>query len=82
MHLQVRSAARKAEVEAVRDGKSPFFQKKSALREQALVAQYEKLEKSGSLNKFLAKRRKKVATKQHKKVPLERRGFSDADWAE
>ena len=38
-------------------------------QERQLVAQYNELKKSGQLDKFLEKRRKKVAAKQRKRLP-------------
>ena len=45
----------------MRQGKRPFFEKKSALQERQLVAQFEQLERSGQLDKFMEKKRKKRA---------------------
>jgi len=65
----VQAEIRHEEVAAVKDGKKPFFPKKSALRERELVAQYKELRSQGKLDKFLEKRRRKNATKQHKRMP-------------
>ena len=65
---------RQEEVQAVKEGKKPFFAKKSALRERELIAQYEELKKGGKLDKFLEKRRRKLDAKQHKRVPGEAPG--------
>ena len=54
---------------AVKLGKRPFFQKKSALRERELVMQYDELKHEGKLDKYLAKRRKKVESSQRKALP-------------
>ena len=67
----VKAEIRREEVAAVKDGKKPFFAKKSALRERELVAQYEELRKEGRLDKFLEKRRRKNATKQHRRMPMQ-----------
>ncbi|KAL3933255.1 MAG: hypothetical protein SGPRY_000362 [Prymnesium sp.] len=72
---EVLAAIRKEEVAAVKDGKGVFYQKKSAIREKLLLAKYEDLKKSGKIEKFLAKRRKKVASKQHKRLPGRRNDF-------
>ena len=90
---RVSTTARKAEVQAVKEGKQPFYEKKSKIQvrgrasgsacrdlpershlarraqERQLVAQYNELKKSGQLDKFLEKRRKKVAAKQRKRLP-------------
>lgn len=64
-----KEAVRKAEVAAVQEGKRPYFAKKSEVRERELLAQYEELKKGGKLEKFLAKKRKKLDGKQHKRMP-------------
>ena len=68
---EVAAAVRQEEVQAVKEGKKPFFAKKSVLRERELIAQYEELKKrgKGALDKFLEKRRRKLDAKQHKRVP-------------
>eukprot|EP00698_Gefionella_okellyi_P001393 TRINITY_DN1133_c0_g1_i1.p2 TRINITY_DN1133_c0_g1~~TRINITY_DN1133_c0_g1_i1.p2 ORF type:complete len:219 (+),score=29.81 TRINITY_DN1133_c0_g1_i1:79-735(+) len=65
---------RKAEewTAVVDHGKKPFFPKKSDIKKQKLVAKFEQLEQAGSVDKFLAKRRKHTASKQHKHVPMRR----------
>lgn len=54
---------------AVKAGKKPFFLKKSAKRRAELVAKYEDLKKAGRLEKYLAKRRRKNAAKDHRYIP-------------
>ena len=66
---EVRAAVRQEEVAAIKVGKRPFFQKNSALRERELVRQYDELKHEGKLDKFLAKRRKKVESSQRKALP-------------
>jgi ribosomal RNA-processing protein 36 len=65
----IKSEMRKEEVDAVRQGKKPYFPKKSEIRERELVAKYEELRKEGKLEKFLAKRRQKNASKQRRALP-------------
>jgi ribosomal RNA-processing protein 36 len=65
----LKAAVRREEVAAVKDGKRPFFQKRAALRERELVMQYEELKKEGKVDRFLAKRRKKLDAKEHKRMP-------------
>ena len=45
-------------MQAVKDGKKPFFAKKAAVRERTLLQQFEELQKRGALDKFLARKRK------------------------
>jgi ribosomal RNA-processing protein 36 len=59
---------------AVKDGKKPFYLKKSEQRRLELVAKYEELKGSGKLEKYLEKRRKKNAAKDHRYLPSTRRG--------
>lgn len=65
--------ARGAERAAVGAGKRPFYPKKADARRAALLARFEALKKSGQLASFLAKRRAKLATRDHVLVPRERR---------
>lgn len=57
-------------------GKKPFYLKKSEKKRQELVARFHELKASGRLEKVLAKKRKKNASKDHRYVPSNRR--SDA----
>lgn len=64
----------KKEREAVKQGKKPFYTKKSETRKQELIAKYKELQASGKLEAFLAKRRRKNAAKDHRYVPYRRPG--------
>ena len=66
---EIKAAVRKEEVEAVKNGKAPYFAKKSVLKERELMLQYEELKKTGKLEKFLQKRRKKLESKKKKSLP-------------
>ncbi|KAI3435530.1 hypothetical protein D9Q98_001596 [Chlorella vulgaris] len=58
---------------AVRDGKQPFYLKKSEQRRLELLAKYEELKAGGKLEAYLAKRRKRNAAKDHRHLPGDRR---------
>ena len=73
---RAKSAARKQEVSAIKEGKRPYFVKPAVLKEQALVEQYEQLKSEGKLEKFMSKKRQRKAAKVHKAIPRERR-FGD-----
>jgi ribosomal RNA-processing protein 36 len=70
---EVKRAQRKKEQGAVAEGKKPFYLKKSAHKELELKAKYNDLKEKGELKKFVVKKRKKNATKEHTKVPRVRR---------
>ena len=53
-------------------GKKPFYLKKAASKREELLAKFEELKASGRLDKFLAKRRQKLAQKDHVHVPSAR----------
>lgn len=57
----------------MRSGKRPYFLKGSAKRRQALVQRFHELKASGKLAKAMAKRKKKIAAKDHRLVPRGRR---------
>eukprot|EP00271_Cylindrocystis_brebissonii_P017525 TRINITY_DN4594_c0_g1_i1.p1 TRINITY_DN4594_c0_g1~~TRINITY_DN4594_c0_g1_i1.p1 ORF type:complete len:305 (-),score=111.28 TRINITY_DN4594_c0_g1_i1:740-1654(-) len=69
---------KKQQREAIKAGKRPFFLKKSEQRRQALIEKYQELKASGKLEAFLAKRRRKNASREHKKVPY-RRGMAEQE---
>ena len=55
-------------------GKRPYYLKKSEIKKQLLLDKFKTLKKSGKLDDFLAKRRRRNAAKDHIHVPYERRG--------
>ena len=57
---------------AVKQGKKPFFQKRSDAKRQQLIAKYKQLKATGGLDKALQKRRRKNAMKDHRYVPATR----------
>ncbi|XP_028774054.1 ribosomal RNA processing protein 36 homolog [Neltuma alba] len=63
---------KKKEREAAKQGKRPFYLKKSEIRKQRLIEKYEDLKSSGKLQSFIEKRRKRNAAKDHKYVPYRR----------
>lgn len=58
---------------AVKAGKKPFYLKKSEKRKAELVSRFQDLKESGKLDRYMAKRRKKNAAKDHRYVPAGRR---------
>jgi ribosomal RNA-processing protein 36 len=66
---RVKTDMRREEVAAVKEGKKPFFAKKSVIRERELLAQYDELRKAGNLEKFLEKRRRKNSSAQKRRLP-------------
>lgn len=66
-------SAQAKEREDIQAGKRPFFLKASEKRKQALIQRYHELKASGKLEKAMAKRRKKMASKDHRLVPRGRR---------
>uniref|UniRef100_A0A3P9L6U6 rRNA biogenesis protein RRP36 n=1 Tax=Oryzias latipes TaxID=8090 RepID=A0A3P9L6U6_ORYLA len=55
-------------------GARPFFLKKSDKKKLELAEKYQDLKKSGKLDKFLSKKRKRNAGKDRKKLPKELQG--------
>eukprot|EP00270_Netrium_digitus_P010476 TRINITY_DN3256_c0_g1_i1.p1 TRINITY_DN3256_c0_g1~~TRINITY_DN3256_c0_g1_i1.p1 ORF type:complete len:215 (-),score=57.83 TRINITY_DN3256_c0_g1_i1:246-890(-) len=60
------------QVAAIKEGKRPFFLKKSEKKKQELINMYKELKASGKLEAFISKKRRKNASKEHRKVPLQR----------
>jgi ribosomal RNA-processing protein 36 len=63
---------KKKEREAAKEGKRPYYLKKSEIRKQTLIEKYNSLKESGKLTSYLDKRRKKNATKDHRFMPYRR----------
>ena len=57
----------------VEAGKKPFFQRKSEKRKAEMVRKYQELKASGQLEKFMEKKRRKNAAKDHRLLPSKRR---------
>mmetsp|Transcript_19406 Transcript_19406/g.23202 ORF Transcript_19406/g.23202 Transcript_19406/m.23202 type:complete len:211 (+) Transcript_19406:368-1000(+) len=71
--LKVEKSISKQRRDAVKAGSKPFYQKKGDKRKSDLIQKYQELKANGKLDKFLAKRRKKNASKDHKLMPHQRR---------
>ncbi|KAI5065107.1 hypothetical protein GOP47_0019802 [Adiantum capillus-veneris] len=69
---QKSSEQKQREKESVKQGKKPFYAKKSETRKQELIAKYKELKASGKLEAFLAKRRRQNAAKDHRYMPYRR----------
>ncbi|KAJ5280002.1 rRNA biogenesis protein rrp36 [Penicillium angulare] len=69
---------KKREKQLIREGKksNPYFLKNSDLKKQVLEKKYEGM-KSKDRAKALERRRKKMASKERKDMPMERRGMGD-----
>ncbi|PNH10830.1 Ribosomal RNA processing protein 36 [Tetrabaena socialis] len=58
---------------AISAGKTPFYLKASDKKRLELLAKYQELKERGKLDKFMEKRRKKNASKDHRYLPSGRR---------
>ena len=54
-------------------GKKPYFMKAKDENKQELLRKFEKLKQTGQLDKYLTKKRKRKAQKEHKHIPWKRR---------
>ncbi|KAJ1724237.1 rRNA biogenesis protein rrp36 [Coemansia erecta] len=61
------------EMEAVKQGKTPYFLKKRDLKTLEVAEKFNKLKDSSKLDGYLEKRRKRNATKDHRGMPYQRR---------
>lgn len=70
---------KKREKQAIREGKksTPYYLKKSDLKKQVIEKKYGEMG-SRERAKALERRRKKMASKERKEMPMERRGMDDA----
>lgn len=67
---------RKQEKELVKQGKQPFYLKKSEQKKKLLLDQFTNMKK-GQVDKAIERRRKKVAGKEKKALPFARRTAED-----
>lgn len=67
---------RKQEKELVKQGKQPFYLKKSEQKKRLLVDQFAHMKK-GQVDKAIERKRKKVAGKEKKALPMARRTAED-----
>lgn len=63
---------KRKESEAVKEGKRPFFISKAAKKKRELLEKFKDLKESGKLDSFLAKKRRRISSKEHTKVPFRR----------
>ena len=75
----VQEDAKSKERAAVAEGKKPFYLKKSEKKRQELVSKYEELKSTGQLEKYMEKRRKRNAAKDHRYLPARRPGGDEGD---
>ncbi|KAL6010612.1 hypothetical protein ACLOJK_001047 [Asimina triloba] len=68
---------KKKEREAAKQGKRPFYLKKSEIRERKLIEKYNQLKAKGKLDAFIEKRRKRNAAKDHRYMPYRRAHDND-----
>ncbi|KAF2003071.1 DUF947-domain-containing protein [Amniculicola lignicola CBS 123094] len=71
-HQEVAREHKKKEKELVKQGKNPFYLKKSEQKKLTLINQYESL-KGKQLDHAIERRRKKATAKERKSMPSERR---------
>ncbi|XP_039180442.1 ribosomal RNA processing protein 36 homolog [Crotalus tigris] len=63
-------AFKRQQRELAKQGKKPFFLKKSEMQKMELAEKYKQLKKSGKLESFLNKKRKRNAAKDKRKLPF------------
>jgi ribosomal RNA-processing protein 36 len=64
---------KKLERELVLQGKKPFYTKKSDEKTLELLEKFTDLKQKGQLNKYLVKKKRRNAAKEHKHIPWRRR---------
>ncbi|PIG87171.1 rRNA biogenesis protein rrp36 [Aspergillus arachidicola] len=77
---EVLAEHKKREKQLIREGKksNPYFLKKSDLKKQVMLKKYENMN-SKERTKALERRRKKIASKERKEMPMERRLGSEGN---
>ena len=67
---------RRQEKEKIKQGKQPFYLKRSEQKKRLLLDQYAGMSEK-KVDKLLARKRKKVAGKEKKNLPMSRRGAAE-----
>ncbi|PHU15669.1 hypothetical protein BC332_16874 [Capsicum chinense] len=65
---------KKKEREAAKQGKQPYYLKKSEIKKRKLIEKYKELKASGKLEAYIEKKRRKNAAKDHRFLPYRRPG--------
>ena len=52
-----------AEINAIKEGKKPYYLRKSERKKQQLIAKYHRLKEEGRLERYLRKRRSGIQTR-------------------
>ncbi|KAJ3000079.1 hypothetical protein HDV02_000727 [Globomyces sp. JEL0801] len=73
--MEMEKGWKKKELELVKQGKKPFYMKNSEKKKLELVEKFKSIGKGVSMEKFLEKRRKKNASREHRKIPSTRRRY-------
>ncbi|PVU87914.1 hypothetical protein BB559_005829 [Furculomyces boomerangus] len=63
----------KREMDLVKQGKKPYYLKKSVIKQIDLSEKFEKIKDTKKLDALLEKKRKRNAAKDHKQIPFKRR---------
>nr|GMD57157.1 ribosomal RNA processing protein 36 homolog [Ipomoea batatas] len=66
------SEHKKIQREAAKQGKQPYYLKKSEIRQRKIIEKYKELKGSGKLEAFIEKKRRKNASKDHRYLPYRR----------
>lgn len=74
--MQVEDEWKKQERIKLEAGKKPFYLKDSEKKKRVLEKKFTRLEETGQLENYMLKKRKRQASKMHKKLP-DRRQFTD-----
>ncbi|XP_045170155.2 uncharacterized protein LOC123532674 [Mercenaria mercenaria] len=67
--MEMEQQWKEKEKQLVKDGKTPYFLKKSEKKKLELAEKYKELQKSGKVDQYMSKRLKKNAQKEKKKLP-------------
>jgi ribosomal RNA-processing protein 36 len=70
--VQVEREWKDREKSKLEAGKKPYYLKDSEKRKLVLEKKFEKLQETGQLEKYMAKKRKRQASKLHTKLPERR----------
>ncbi|PVU91067.1 hypothetical protein BB561_004578 [Smittium simulii] len=74
---EIKKMHKKREYDLIKQGKKPYFLKRSSLKEIELAKKFEQVSGTKKLDKMLEKKRKRNAAKEHKQMPYKRRSTAE-----
>ena len=79
LRREVKTEHNREQRQRAEQGLSTYFLKDSEIEKRIQTKKFEELEKQGALDKYMAKKRRRQASKDKKATPFKRRKLVEAD---